>query len=616
MGHHGGLPAKADLMAFIQEGREDQEVLSAVDIAKQIVRGITPPGIVELPFFLRSPHDVDFFLRMLFSALVDADFLDTEDHFHPEQGQLRDTPRFDADELQTRLESAYQALPRRCSSAVQKVRDSVYKRCQSLGHNSPGAFSLTVPTGGGKTLSAMAFALEHAATHKLERVVVAIPYTSITEQTADVYRCVFGDVVLEHHSAANPIHESVWSRLAAENWDAPIVVTTTVQLFESLFSNRPSSCRKLHRLANSVLILDEVQTLPVELLEPILDGLRQLVENYRTTVLLCTATQPALEEQIGYTRGLGKVTEIIPNSPSLFAQMQRVHFEYASQPISWEQASDAIREHRQALAVLNTKPDALALLDALCDPAAFHLSTLLCGAHRRDVLREVKQKLAAGEPCRLVSTQVIEAGVDLDFPVVFRAVGPLDRIVQVGGRCNREGRITGGGRVAIFKSVEGGCPPGSYRVGTQLAENLLESGVRELDHPELHRAYFRRLFENANTDSKSIQERRAALDFPCVAERFRMIPDETEPVLVKYASANGSQGAQFIEMARSGRVNPRALMRKIQPFVVNVRRRDVQRLQREGLLVELPLGLWEWLGEYDRTRGIIVQGRNPADFVV
>ncbi len=323
--------------------------------------------------------------------------------------------------------------------------------------------------------------MPHAIHHYLDQVIVAIPYTSIIEQTADVYRGIFGEedgLVLEHHSAVvvddqenSPVTaQQAWPRLASQNWDAPVVVTTTVQLFESLFANRPGRCRKLHNLARSVIVLDEVQTLPPDLLEPILDVLRQLVAHYGTTVVLSTATQPALDES-PYLHGLPNVQEIIPTPERYFQKMQRVHYEVpaASQRWTWLEVAERLRSERQALAIVNTKGDAMALLDALGNQAALHLSTLMCGAHRRATLEEVRRRLKEGDPCLLVSTQVVEAGVDLDFPVVLRAVGPLDRIVQAAGRCNREGRLEAG-QVIVFNPTEGGVPRGAYRAGYDLAD--------------------------------------------------------------------------------------------------------------------------------------------------
>jgi CRISPR-associated endonuclease/helicase Cas3 len=563
---------------------------------------------------------------MVFSTLVDADFLDTERHFEPEQSEKRGKGP-GLDELWRRFETAQHVFSGQNRNRLNEIRHEIYQACVLAAQSPQGIFSLTVPTGGGKTRSGMAFALRHAFIHGLDRVIVAIPYTSIIEQTADVYRDIFGDeAVLEHHSAvaagqdsSDPLsYDEVWHRLASQNWDAPIVVSTTVQFFESLFANKPSACRKLHNIARSVVILDEVQTLPSELLAPMLDVLQALVEYYNVSLVLCTATQPALQEG-PYLRGLRNIHEIVPDPARYFADLKRVRYELPpnGERWTWQQVAVEMQTTNQCLAVVNIKHDALRLLDALDDPAAYHLSTLLCGAHRRDVLREVRNRLANGEACRLVSTQVVEAGVDLDFPLVLRAIGPLDRIVQAAGRCNREGRLEAG-RVVVFWPEESSLPPGAYRAGTETALSLLSQVGIDLHNPGLYRTYFERLYQAVELDKRGIQNSRQALDYPEVAQRSRLIEDDTVPVVVRYNRAEGDHhdiDILFGLMRREGKA-PRWIMRRLQPYLVNVRARFVQEYYREGFLNEVVPGLWEWLGQYDSVRGLTVANRNPADLVV
>jgi CRISPR-associated endonuclease/helicase Cas3 len=460
-------------------------------------------------------------------------------------------------------------------------------------------------------------------------VIIAIPYTSIIEQTVKVYREIFGDgTVVEHHSAVTTREEStdpvslsdVWSRLAAENWDAPIIVTTTVQLFESLFGRRTTACRKLHNIARTVIVLDEVQTLPVGLLEPILDGLRQLVAYFNVSVVLCTATQPALDDS-PYLKGLPSVKEIIPDPIGLFVELgRRVRYELPSSGVTWgwERVAAEMRQAEQALTVVNSKNNGLALLEALQDPEALHLSTLLCGAHRRYVLNEVGRRLEQGIPCRLVSTQVVEAGVDLDFPLVLRAMGPLDRIVQAAGRCNREGKQIIG-RVVVFEPAEGHLPSGVYASATATTRNLLARADFEFHQPENYREYFQALYQIVEKDAKEIQSFRGRLDFPGVAERFRMIDDDSASVVVRYRGMDDTDDTvdRLISYVQhqEGKI-PRWLLRQLQPYIVNVRSRLVDSYQRDGLLQELMPGLWEWLGKYDLVRGISADNRNPDELVV
>jgi CRISPR-associated endonuclease/helicase Cas3 len=634
-GHHGGLSNREDLRGRLKEKQAAAQIRQALEIARRVLPSFSPGASLSesLPTFLRGQQGVsgrdlqraaEFFVRMLFSALVDADFLDTEAHFHPEQTVDRATD-VALGQLWARFEASQTQLIECSTGGLNHARAEIYQYCRTAAIARQGFFRLTVPTGGGKTRSVLGFALPHAAHHGLDRVIVAIPFTSIIEQTADVYRGIFGDedgLVLEHHSAVvqdeldNDLAtaECSWGRLACQNWDAPIVVTTTVQLFESLFANRPSRCRKLHNLARSVIILDEVQTLPPGLLEPILDVLRELVAHYGVTVVFSTATQPALEDS-PYLRGLADVEDIVSSPERYFEQLRRVRYQVpaAGQRSTWSEVADRFRADPQALAIVNTKKDAMALLDALDDPDALHLSTLMCGAHRRAALQEVRRRLNDGEPCRLVSTQVVEAGVDLDFPVVLRAVGPLDRIVQAAGRCNREGRLEAG-RVVIFDPAEGGVPRGAYRTGFDLAAAMLRSGC-DLDDPRTYQHYFQHLFQAIELDSQRIQSARERFDFPAVAERFRMIPDDSTSVVVR-PPGHEDRVDELLDQARRQTVTPYRVVQQLQPFVVNIYAYLLPQYQRDGLVLQLPNGLCQWLGGYDPVRGLIVKGQDPESLVV
>ena len=476
-GHHGGLRARegsAGLRAWLSERAADAGTVQSLARAPAEVTHLQPCKPVDLPNWIDDPLAAETFVRLMFSTLVDADFLDTEEHFDPAASGMRGTA-LALPELWRRFEINHATMPAGLGP-VADVRADVYKACLAAADEPSGLFRLTVPTGGGKTLSAMAFALRHAISHSLDRVIVAVPFLTITEQTADAYRWAFGPLdgdeltVLEHHSgvveqpddAGDQDSSQVRRRLATENWDAPIVVTTTIQLFESLFSAHPGRCRKLHRLARSVIVLDEAQALPPHLLTPILDAVTELVRHYGATVVLSTATQPAFEA-IPVFRRL-QACEIVPNPERHFAALRRVRFEWPTEPWPWAEVARRMMEAPQALAVVNSKADALDLLDTLDDPDTMHLSTLLCGAHRRAVIAEVRRRLGAGEPCRLVSTQVVEAGVDLDFPLVLRARGPLDSIIQAAGRCNREGRLVSGS-VVVFRPEAGHLPAGWYSDG-------------------------------------------------------------------------------------------------------------------------------------------------------
>jgi CRISPR-associated endonuclease/helicase Cas3 len=641
-GHHGGLADLADLKDWLHKKKTDPAVNEAIKSARQaLVELRTPTSPSDKPFARIENNELQFelFIRLLFSALVDADFLDTERHFSSQRNEERmalglQSGRELISELWRRFETNPKTVTNNAqnpeSGTVNYLRQEIYQACLRAADEPPGVFRLTVPTGGGKTRSGMAFALRHALRHGLERVIVAIPYTSIIEQNADEYRDIFGaEAVLEHHSAItfkedreDLSPDEMWSRLASENWDAPVVVTTTVQLFESLFANRTTRCRKLHNLVKSVLILDEVQTLPVELLEPIVNVLQDLSDNYQVTVVLCTATQPALDDS-PYLRGLKNIHEIVPEPERYFAALRRVHYELPArtEEWSWERVATEMRTTGQCLAVVDTKKDALALLDALNDPNALHLSTLLCGAHRRQVITEVRHRLKAGKPCRLVSTQVVEAGVDLDFPMVLRTLGPLDRIVQAAGRCNREGRLADAagrptlGRVVIFQPAEGHLPRGPYRSGTDQAKSLLGRKDADLHDPSLYKQYFQQFYQLVEKDVRGIQKLRKNLCFAGVAEKFRIIPENTVPVLVRYLISDQVKIENLVSDIRAGRGLKRKHMRQLQPYLVNIYQSQVPRLQKQGLIIELAEGLYEWLGSYDSVRGIRETAQDPERLI-
>lgn len=513
-------------------------------------------------------------VRLLFSALVDADYLDTEAHFESDaSGKLYRAagPRLDASAA-LRMVLAHIEHTRASSAAsptVSSVRDDLLAACLNGAEREPGLFTLTAPTGSGKTLAMLAFALKHALQYGLERVVMVIPYLTITEQTARVYRSIFSPVfgeefVLEHHSLAGVGEEYVQRdnegqagqsghaerrrRLLAENWDAPLIVTTNVQILESLFSNRPAACRKLHRLQRAVILLDEAQTLPPSIAVPTLAALSHLSAACRTSVVFATATQPAfshLDEAVVKTKSPGwRPHEIVPDPAVLFTPMKRVDvvWDNPDAPVGWDAVADRLVESPQAMCIVNLKRHAKALWEKLHDPITLHLSTNLCAAHRQDVLATVRDRLSAGEPVRLIAAQCVEAGVDVDFPVVMRAWGPLDAIIQAAGRCNREGRQAGFGKLRVFQPEDAAYPTGGYQQATQIAQMLFrrhgEAGMR-IDDPAFITAYYRELYDLAglanSRDSRDILKAIEAGSFPDVARLYRLIKQDAINVLVPYA---------------------------------------------------------------------------------
>jgi len=618
LGHHGGLPDTPTLKSRLAEA-VSRDAVQAIDRTGEIV-GVLDGRSVPLPEFARDALSCELLVRMLFSALVDADFLDAEEHWERKKAGARGAA-YDLAALWRTFEENQSALQRSVpETAVNRARREVYEACAAAAEGAQGVYRLTVPTGGGKTRSGMAFALKHAVRHRLDRVIVAIPYTSIIDQNAEEYRKIFGArYVLEHHSAVEFEDGDEYSedglrlQLAAENWDAPIIVTTTVQLFDSIFSNRPSRCRKLHNIARSVIVLDEAQTLPVGLLAPIIDVLKQLVKHYGVTLVLSTATQPAFSGESPYLKGfVPEPVEIVPEPSRYFRLLERVHYEVSRDPWSWEGAAAEMRRCNQALCVVNSRKDALTLFDLLGDPDALHLSTLMCPAHRKDVIAEIKRRLAQGAPCRLVSTQVVEAGVDMDFPVVFRAMGPLDRIVQAAGRCNREGSLADGGKVVVFEPQEGAFPRGPYAAAMAEARIMLTSGGCDLHSPETYDQYFHRLWQDCDLDSARVQPCRERLDYPKVADRFRMIRDQTVGVVVHY----GDPGpAQLLSRIRLQKSIFRQDWRRLQPYTASLFQHELEEHLRGGDAEQIVEGIYVWVGPYDKAKGLSRGLADPADLI-
>ena len=629
-GHHAGLPdwhktteADGRSLAEILEDKEHLTKALRVDVPNDILDCQLPKA-----FTINKPKEFALWLRMLFSSLVDADFLDTEGFMQPEQfaqrGQYPD--------LSTLREVFNQHMQTFAANAeptpVNQIRAQILQDCREAAQQPAGVFSLTVPTGGGKTLSGMAFALEHAVQHHKKRIIYVIPYTSIIEQTANIYRSIFkdlGNCVLEHHSnldVSDPKRETAQSRLAAENWDAPIIVTTNVQLFESLFASRTSRCRKLHNLANSIIVLDEAQLLPPDFLNPILSVMKSLVEHYSVTFVLSTATQPALQSIYdAFNKPLLKgfepeqVTEIIPDCAQLFADLERVEVQVPDDlntERDWEDLAAEIAEHETVLVIVNTKKQAAELCRLL--PAdTYYLSTNLCGEHRSEKLAEIKSKLKSGQSIRVVSTQLIEAGVDISLPVVYRALAGLDSIAQAAGRCNREGLLAEKGKVVVF------VPPNNHKLKGQLGLSASTSKtlLPLFTEVPLHHSHFKRYFEHyyskaKSLDAQGIEElltkdaKELKIQFRTAANRFHFIKEEGYPVFVTYG-----EGAKLIQQLKVLGAS-RWLLRKLQRYTVTIHEQDKNRLVKAGDIRELAnlAGIYEQVsdGLYDEKLGLLVDG--------
>jgi CRISPR-associated endonuclease/helicase Cas3 len=607
-GHHAGLHDWIDGLDYRlsqdDARRELEESLGAGPPPAILDQSGVTPDLRTIP---GGAAGFALWVRMLFSCLVDADFLDTEAFMDPvKAGRRGDWPTLA--ELQVRFETDMAELDRTASQTpVNALRREVRAHCLAAAAHLPGLFSLTVPTGGAKTLSSMAFALEHARRYGKRRIVYVIPYTSIIEQTADIFRGIFGDAVIEHHSNAesDPEQETARSRLACENWDAPIVVTTSVQCFESLFAARPSRCRKLHNLVDSIIVLDEAQLLPPDFLQPILDVLNLLTRHYGVTVVISTATQPALASRDYFDprktiRGLDQVREIIPDPDELYRRLKRVDVRLPADwrtVIAWEDLAGRLTAHESVLAIVNTRRHAREL-HRLMPAGTLHLSALLCGAHRSAVIAGIKSRLAAGIPTRVISTQLVEAGVNLDFPVVYRALAGLDSIAQAAGRCNRDGLLPTG-EVHVFIPPQA-APPGQLRKAEDACRATLDGDTGDPLDRALFGPYFERLYYASDLDREQIAKeltvdgRTLAVNFRTAAERFRLIDDEdSAPVLVRYRGEDGTDDTFDTLLGRLRKDGPeRWLMRKLQRYTVNLHRRDAVRLLGQGDIEEIMPGLF------------------------
>ena len=496
-----------------------------------------------------------FFVRMLFSCLVDADCLWTEHFYDPAATEQRSAYRSAVQTSKHRLDERLATF--KSDSPVNQIRSDILQQSRDAASSTPGFFSMHVPTGGGKTLSSLAFALSHAHQHGLRRVIFSIPLTTIIEQTADEFRQTLGDdSVLEVHSNVDdrPSGDAaIARRLASENFDASVIVTTNVQLLESLFANRTSKCRKLHRIAGSVIIFDEVQTLPIHLLRPTMAAMKELVVNYGCSIVLCSATQPAILRRDDFPEGLANVTPIIGNPDDLHERLRRVRVEHVGL-MDDEVVADRIIEKQQALCIVNSRRHARALTDRVgeMDNDVFHLSANMCGHHRSEIVSEIKKRLSSDDPCKVISTTVMEAGVDVDFEFVMRAEAGLDSIAQASGRCNREGRRDMG-RVEVFA-----VDPKAYRVldfvrdGIHALHQIMPEYHKDLLSPAAIEAYFRQyLWRRGDSDRRGL-DRPLASDpsetvmgcfqdakkyefwFRKAARLYRLIDDAQTSVIVPY----------------------------------------------------------------------------------
>ena len=615
-GHHAGLANGAgagDGRSTLQQRLDwqfgadipqlDEVWRQEIDLPETLPAPSVKPDAGDHPHFTCA-----FFIRMLYSCLVDADFLDTEAFYakleqretvrgsHPDLETLRPVFFDFINAFRRRAAQAPQETEeQQRNAALNRLRGEILDYAVAQAQQETGLFSLTVPTGGGKTFTSMAFALEHAKVHGLRRVIYVIPFTSIIEQNAAEFRKAFGALgeaaVLEHHSSFDDgklQNEATKDKLhlASENWDAPIVVTTAVQFFESLFADRSSRCRKLHNIAGSVIILDEAQMLPLNLLLPIMQAIKELAQNYRCSVVMCTATQPAVQAENGFYRGFENVREIAPKPTALFDKLRRTTVQH----IGTQTDTDLLAkfaEHPQMLVIVNNRRHARSLYDqAKHLDGTFHLTTLMCAKHRSQKLDEIRGHLKNGEPCRVIATSLIEAGVDVDFPLVMRAEAGLDSVAQAAGRCNREGkRPSENSFVWIFAPEEQWKAPPELAAQAAVMRLTADSFSDDLLSTQAVAAYFAELYQlkGSELDNKKIlkmhNDTGQSLDFPfqTIADKFRMIESHMQPLIIPFDNEAESLISSLHHADHIG-----GLLRKLQPYTVQIPEKALAALYKAG----------------------------------
>ena len=595
-GHHAGMPDSYSLEELLKKDLPEEVSWDGL------------PDVPSPPSYLRQMQqpDLNHLFRMLYSCLVDADYLDTENFMMPGQARLRNNQTSLAD-LLPKLEVYLQNLAERSADTpVNRIRKQVQDVCRQAAERPSGVYSLTVPTGGGKTLSSILWAMLHAIRQGKQRIILSIPYTSIITQTAAVLKKIFGDdQVLEHHSnlAVDETDVSdetaLRKKLATENWDFPIIVTTNVQLLESMYASHPSACRKLHNIANSVLLFDEVQTLPGERLQPIVDALRTYQRFFGVSLLFTTASQPTLEGvRPGHQAdllGFEKIEEIVPAAWHLHEKLRRVHLHFCTSPLTYQEISEQLLQHPRVLCIVNTRKDAGEIFSRLgeSEPGAlhFHLSRMMCAEHLDHTLHEIKEALQrdASTPIRVVSTQLVEAGVDMDFPVVYRQEAGLDSILQAAGRCNREGKLPELGRTEVFQIEGRRVPLGTLNYANQARLNM--PVPEDWFSPEAMKDYFTHFYHQIPTFDKKEEDKDGLkwtmhellysvkkLMFDTADHVFRLIDSKGYSVVVHYGESD-----TLMNHLKNGVFDP-LLFRRLNRYAVQLNEHDFKAFVEAGMI--------------------------------
>jgi len=621
-GHHKGLPDnsvwKGDTEPF-----KRGEVPGFEDIKQDFIddTGVNEADLKALDSLVFADKSLrEVFIRYLFSALTDSDWLSTEEHFESEKYQMRIGAVLPIDSMIDKLEEAFSKKSK--EGEINQLRNGTRNQVLQKADMSCGFYSLALPTGMGKTLTSMAWALRHAKKNDLKRIIIVLPYINIIDQTAQILKDIFGEeCVLEHHSGYNEGDQSgrdnaeacsaieKRKKLACENWDYPVIVTTTVQFFESLFSNRPSHCRKIHNIAEAVVIFDEVQAIPKEVILPTLQMLKDVQAVMKTSFLFCTATQPAFEKRQGFD-GISDICPLIDDPAELYEKTKRVEYRLLNDlnPIDYNGLLEAtINAGDSALVIFNTKKAVLEFYNCTKNlgdwEKIYHLSTAMCPSHRKAIIKGIRGDLVAKKKILVASTQLIEAGVDFDFPVVFRAMAPLEAVIQSAGRCNREGSLGEfGGKVFLFKLQDGGMPDKTYSACAGHAEDLIKRDIEQLHRHTIFNEYYAQIIQlYVDPDKFNINEARKRFDFETVNDAYHIIRNATEGL---YIYSYSDESRQLLHSLEYKEFLSRDDYRRMQAFTVQVYGNFI--FQNRQMCKKMDQGFMVWYGNYDPVTGISV----------
>ncbi|MFA7061315.1 MAG: CRISPR-associated helicase Cas3' [Pedobacter sp.] len=629
-GHHKGMPDNSAWKSDTESYKRN-EVPDYEEVIKSFISdvGVNEADIKPSAITFTETFQREIFIRYLFSALTDSDWLSTEEHFKPEKSAMRSERELPIDLMIDKLEMEFSIKSK--EGEINQLRNHAREQALSKASLPSGFYSLALPTGMGKTLTSLAWALRHAKQNVLKRIIIVLPYINIIDQTAQDLKRIFGEEwVLEHHSSYNEgkkdgvdknedlTPDQKRKQLACENWDYPIIVTTTVQFFESLFSNKPSKCRKVHNIAESVVIFDEVQSLPKEVIVPTLQMLMDVQVVMRSSFLFCTATQPAFEKRPGFD-GITSICPLVAEPGILYDKTRRVEYHLLEDlaPVDYDRLSEMVVENDDSILVIfNTKKAALEFHNAMKAlgnwERRYHLSTSMCPAHRKEVVKKIRADLTEKKKILVVSTQLIEAGVDFDFPVLFRAMAPLEAVIQAAGRCNREGNLIGYGKVFLFKLQDAKYPDKTYAACAGYAEELIKADQNQLYKHDVFEKYYADVVDlYVEPDKYGINNARKEFNFETVNDIYHIIKDGSEGLFIYNYN---EESRQLLHSLQYKEFLSRDDYRKMQGYTVQVYENFIFR--NSGDVKIMPQGFKVWYGNYDPATGVSVAPMEADNYVV